>query len=57
MRLSELAGLTLADMEIPKRISRSPDNTAAVRVLRKGGRTQLIPLNYKACQALQENAL
>jgi len=52
MRLSELAGLTVTDVEIPKRITRNPDNTGTVRVLRKGGKTQLIPLNYKACQAL-----
>ena len=52
MRLSEFAGLTLADVEIPKRITRNPDNTGTVRVLRKGGKTQLIPLNCKACQAL-----
>ncbi len=52
MRLSELAGLTLTDAEIPKRITRNPDNTGTVRVLRKGGKTQLIPLNYTACQAL-----
>ncbi len=52
MRLSELAGLTLADVEIPKRITRSPDNTGTVRVLRKGGKTQSMPLNHKACQAL-----
>ncbi len=52
MRLSELAGSTLTDVEIPRRVTRSPDNTGTVRVLRKGGRTQLIPLNYKACQAL-----
>ena len=52
MRLSELAGSTVTDVEIPKRITRNPDNTGTVRVLRKGGKTQLIPLNYKACQAL-----
>lgn len=52
MRLSELARLKLSDVELPKRISRDPDNTGTVRVLRKGGRTDSIPLNYKACQAL-----
>jgi site-specific recombinase XerD len=52
MRLSELAKLTLSDVEIPKRITRDPDNTGSVRVTRKGRKTQLIPLNYKACQAL-----
>lgn len=52
MRLSELAQLTLADVEIPKRITRDQDNTGSVRVKRKGGKTQVISLNYKACQAL-----
>jgi site-specific recombinase XerD len=52
MRLSELAKLTLDDVEIPKRITRDPDNTGSVRVTRKGRKTQVIPLNYKACQAL-----
>jgi site-specific recombinase XerD len=52
MRLSELARLTLSDVEIPRRITRDPDNTGLVRVLRKRGKTQTIPLNYKACQAI-----
>jgi site-specific recombinase XerD len=53
MRLSELPRLTLADVELPKRISRDPDNMGWVRVTRKGGKTEEIPLNYKACQALK----
>jgi len=52
MRLSELTGLTVDDIEIPKRINREPDNTGTVRVRRKGGKVDTIPLNYKACQAL-----
>jgi integrase/recombinase XerC len=52
MRLSELTRLIIYDVEIPKRISREPDNTGTVRVTRKGGRVDTIPLNYKACQAL-----
>ena len=52
MRLSELARLTIYDVEIPKRINREPDNTGTVRVKRKGGKVDTIPLNYKACQAL-----
>ena len=52
MRLSELARLTIYDVEIPKRINQEPDNTGTVRVKRKGGRVDTIPLNYKACQAL-----
>jgi hypothetical protein len=39
-------------LEIPKRITRDPDNTGLVRILRKRGKTQTIPLNYKACQAV-----
>jgi len=52
MRLSELTRLTVDDIEIPKRINREPDNTGTVRVRRKGGKVDTIPLNYKACQAL-----
>jgi len=52
MRLSELARLTLNDIELPRRITRDPDNTGSVRVRRKGGKIDTIPLNYKACQAL-----
>lgn len=53
MRLSELARLTLDDVKLPKRINRDPDNMGWVRVTRKGGKTEEIPLNHKACQALK----
>lgn len=52
MRLSELAGLKLSDLELPKRISRDPDNTGSARIRRKGGKEDTVPLNYKACQAI-----
>jgi site-specific recombinase XerD len=52
MRLSELAGLTLPDLELPKRITRDIESMGSVRVHRKGGTIECIPLNYKACQAL-----
>lgn len=52
MRLSELAGLRLVDIELPKRISKEPDNMGSVRIRRKGGKIETIPLNHKACQAL-----
>jgi integrase/recombinase XerD len=52
MRLSELAKLTLNDIEIPKRITMDVDNMGLVRIRRKGGKTATIPLNYKACQAV-----
>jgi integrase/recombinase XerD len=52
MRLSELAKLTMSDIEIPKRITMDPDNMGMVRIRRKGGKTATIPLNYKACKAV-----
>ena len=52
MRLSELAQLTLSDIELPKRITRDIESMGSVRVLRKGGKVERIPLNYKACHAL-----
>ncbi|HZB95788.1 MAG TPA: tyrosine-type recombinase/integrase [Herpetosiphonaceae bacterium] len=52
MRLSELAHLTINDVELPKRITRDLDSMGSVRVRRKGGKLESIPLNYKACQAL-----
>lgn len=53
MRLSELANLRIEDIELPKKISRDPEHIGTVRVTRKRGKTQAIPLNYKACQALK----
>jgi site-specific recombinase XerD len=52
MRLSELAHLRIADVELPKRITRDIESMGMVRVQRKGGKIERIPLNYKACQAL-----
>jgi integrase/recombinase XerC len=52
MRLSELARLQLSDLEIPKRITPEPDNMGFVWVRRKGGKTEYIPLNHKACKAI-----
>ncbi len=52
MRLSELARLTLTDVDLPKRITRDIESMGSVRVQRKGGKIERIPLNYKVCQAL-----
>jgi site-specific recombinase XerD len=52
MRLSELAKLQLTDIDIPKRITPDPDNMGWVRVKRKGGKIENIPLNHKACKAV-----
>jgi site-specific recombinase XerC len=51
-RLSELAKLQTFDVEIPKRITPEPDNMGYVRVRRKGGKVEMIPLNHKACKAV-----
>jgi integrase/recombinase XerC len=53
MRLSELARLNLSNIELPKRITKDPDNTGSVRIRRKGGKVDTIPLNHKACKALK----
>jgi integrase/recombinase XerC len=52
-RLSEVARLTLDDVELPKRISRSPDTLGRLHVIGKGRKDRWIPLNYKACRALR----
>ena len=52
MRRAELARLTVSDVELPRRIAREPENMGTVRVHRKGGKRESIPINYKVCQAL-----
>lgn len=53
MRLSELAGLTLADIELPGRVAKDESTLGRARVKRKGGKVAYIPINYKACRALK----
>lgn len=53
LRLSELARLTLSDIELPAKITPEPDNVGFARVTRKGGRMEQIPLNHKACRSLR----
>ena len=53
MRLAELANLTLADVELPRKISKEPEDVGEGRGRRKGGKIEKIPLNYKACKALK----
>lgn len=52
MRLSEVAGLTLDDIDIPQRITREAEGGGTVRVKRRGGRVAMLPLNYRACEAI-----
>ncbi len=53
MRLSEAAGLTWSDVELPAKVTPDPDNVGHARITRKGGKVVLIPLNYKACRVLK----
>lgn len=53
MRLSEVARLTLDDIELPGRITQDPANTGSVVVHGKGRKQRTLPLNYKACRALK----
>ncbi len=53
IRLSELARLTLDDIDLPKRVSRDPTNTGTLFVHGKGRRERTITLNYKACKAIK----
>jgi integrase/recombinase XerC len=51
MRLSELARLQVADIELPARIDR--EHTGAVHVHGKGRKERTITLNHTACRALR----
>lgn len=53
IRLQELTNLTLSDIELPKRINKDPDNIGTMRIQRKGGKIDTVPLNYKACRAIK----
>jgi len=53
IKLSELARLTLNDMDLPRRVSKDPTNTGTLLVHGKGSKERTITLNYKACKALK----
>jgi len=52
LRLSELTHLTIGDLELPRRITKDPENVGFLKVRRKRGKEVLLPLNWKACEAL-----
>ena len=52
LRLSELVSLDVTDLELPKRISKDPENVGMLRVHRKRGKEVYLPLNWKVCEAL-----
>lgn len=51
--LSEVARLTIDDIELPDRITPDAEDSGWVHVHRNGGRQDRVPLNYKACLALK----
>jgi len=53
IRLSEIARLTLDDIELPTRISQDPGTVGRLHAVGKGRKDRWIPLNYKACRALK----
>ena len=53
IRLSEVARLTVDDVELPPRINRDPVNTGSIFIRGKGRKSRTLPLNYKACRALK----
>lgn len=52
LRLSELTHLAVSDLELPRRITKDPENVGFLKVRRKRGKEVLLPLNWKACEAL-----
>jgi integrase/recombinase XerD len=52
MRLSELVHLKLTDIELPHELGADEGHGGFARITRSTGRTERVPLNYKACQAL-----
>ena len=52
IRLSELTNLTVNDLELPRRVTKGPENVGLLKVRRKGAKEAVLPLNWKACEAL-----
>jgi site-specific recombinase XerD len=52
LRLCELVNLTLDDLELPKRITKDPENVGFLHIRRKRGKEANLPLNWKVCEAL-----
>ena len=53
LRLSEVARLTLDDVELPQRIVKDAETMGRLHVLSKGRKERWIPFNYKVCRALK----
>lgn len=53
LRLSELSGLRMFDIQLPGRVTKDPENVGMIRIKRKGSKKEHQPLNWKACEALK----
>ena len=53
IRLSELTGLRVSDVELPGRIGRDENAVGRLHIVGKGRKARWIPLNYKACRAVK----
>ena len=53
LRLSELSGLRVTDVQLPGRVTKDPENVGLIRIKRKGSKKEHQPLNWKACEALK----
>src|SRR5581483_10927161 len=53
MRLSEIAQLSLHDIQLPQRLSKEIGNVGSVTIHGKGRKIRTVTLNWKACKALK----
>lgn len=54
IRLAEIADLRLSDVELPRKITKEPENVGWLTVRHgKGNKRRTLPLNWKACLALK----
>jgi site-specific recombinase XerD len=53
MRLGELVRLTAEDVNLPDQVTARPDDVGLVRVIRRRGHQETVPLNYKVCRAVK----
>lgn len=54
IRLSELVNLNLDDVSLPRHIKKTGIELGDIRVVRKGGKVDYVPLNWKAAEALKQ---
>lgn len=52
IRISELAGLTVRDVQLPEQITQDPENVGYLQLRRGRHRVVTLPLNWQACRAL-----